>query len=90
MLYLAASAVSKLHRIPRQNLINLALALLVLVVVIALIKAAARMNKFVLFAIIVVMVMVVGFTWVYERNEPKFLSPFIESLTPYFPSRPKY
>ncbi len=90
MLCLAASAVSKLHRIPRQNLVNLGLALLVLVVVIALIKVAARMNKFVLFAVIVVLVMVVGFTWVYERNEPKFLSPLIESLTPYFPSRPKY
>lgn len=90
MLCLAVSAVEKLHRIPRHNLINLGLALLVLVVVIALVKIAARMNKFVLFAVIVVMVMVVGFTWVYERNEPKFLSPLIESLTPYFPSRPKY
>jgi MFS superfamily sulfate permease-like transporter len=90
MLYLAVSAVEKLHRVPRQNLINLGLALLVLVVVISLVKVAARMNKFVLFAVIVVLVMVVGFTWVYERNEPKFLSPFIESLTPYFPTRPKY
>jgi MFS superfamily sulfate permease-like transporter len=90
MLSFAVSAVEKLHRVPRQNLINLGLGLLVLVVVIALIKVAARMNKFVLFAIIFVLVLVVGFTWIYERNEPKFLTPLIDSLAPYFPQRPHY
>ena len=44
------------------------------------------MNKFVLFAVIVVVVMVVGFTWVYERNEPKFMTPFIDSIAPFFPT----
>lgn len=90
MLYLAASTVEKLHRIPRQNLINLGLALLVLVVVIALIRVAARMNKFVLFAIITVTVLVVGITWVYERNEPKFLTPLIDTIAPFFPARSHY
>jgi len=90
MLSFAVSAMQKLHRVPRENLINLGLGLLVLVVVIVLVKVAARVNKFVLFAILFVLVLVVGFTWVYERNEPKFLKPFIDSIAPFFPQRPHY
>jgi hypothetical protein len=60
------------------------------VVVIALIKLASRMNKFVLFMIIMVLVLVVGFTWVYERNEPKFLTPLIDGIAPFFPARSHY
>jgi hypothetical protein len=51
---------------------------------------AARMNKFVLFAIIAVTVLVVGITWVYERNEPKFLTPLIDTIAPFFPARSHY
>jgi MFS superfamily sulfate permease-like transporter len=90
MVCFAISAVEKLNRVPRQNLINLGLGLLVLVVAIILVKLAARMNKFLLFMIIAVTVLVVGFTWVYERNEPKFLTPFIDGIAPFFPTRPHY
>ena len=90
MLSFAVSAVEKLHRVPRENLINLGLGLLVLVVVVTLIKVASRINRFLLFAIILVTVMVVGLTWVYERNEPKFMSPLIDAIAPFFPQRPKY
>ncbi len=90
MLSLAVSAVEKLHQVPRENLINLGLGVLVLIVVVTLIKLASRMNKFVLFAIIFVTLLVVGSTWVYERNEPKFLTPLIDSIAPFFPQRPRY
>ena len=90
MLNFAVNAVEKLHRVPRENLINLGLGLLVLVVAIVLIKVASRINKFVLFTIILVLVLVVGLTWIYERNEPKFLTPLIDSLAPFFPQRPHY
>ncbi len=90
MLSFAVNAVEKLHRVPRENLINLGLGVLVLIVVVTLIKLASRINKFVLFAIIFVTLLVVGSTWVYERNEPKFLTPLIDSIAPFFPQRPRY
>jgi EamA domain-containing membrane protein RarD len=90
MLFFAVSALSKLHNLPRKNLVNLGLAVLVIIVAVVLIKEAARMNRFVLFMIILVTVMVVGFSWVYERNEPKFLSPVIDQIAPFLPSRPRY
>ncbi len=90
MLSFAVNTVEKLRRVPRENLINLGLAVLVLIVAVVLIKAASRINRFVLFAIILVLVLVVGLTWIYERNEPKFLTPLIDSLAPFFPQRPRY
>ena len=90
MLPFAVNLAHKMSQIPRQNLINLGLGVMVLVVVVVLIKFASRINKFLLFTVILVTVVVVTLTWVYERNEPKFLSPVIDSIAPLFPSRPKY
>jgi EamA domain-containing membrane protein RarD len=90
MLFFAVSALAKLQNLPRKNLVNLGLAVLVIIVAVVLIKEAARINRFVLFMIIALTVIVVGFSWVYERNEPKFLTPVVDAIAPLFPSRPKY
>jgi MFS superfamily sulfate permease-like transporter len=89
MLYFAVSAIEKIQHLPKKNLINLGLAALLVLVVIVLIKLAARMNKFVLGVIILVTFLVLMLTWVHERNEPKFLSPFIDTIAPYVPN-PKW
>lgn len=89
MLYFAVSAIEKIQHLPKKNLINLGLAALLVLVVIVLIKLAARMNKFVLGIIILVTFLVLMLTWVHERNEPKFLTPFIDTIAPYVPN-PKW
>lgn len=80
----------KLRHLPRKDVVNLGLIILVLIVAVIVIKRAAKMNKLVLGIVILVTVMVVGFTWVYERNEPKFLTPVINQIAPFFPQRPTY
>jgi len=89
MLYFAVNAIEKLQHLPKKNLVNLGLAALIVVVVIVLIKLATRVNKFVLAMIILVTLMVLTLTWVHERNEPKFLTPMIDSIAPYIPN-PKW
>jgi MFS superfamily sulfate permease-like transporter len=89
MLYFAVSAIEKIQHLPKKNLINLGLAALLVLVVIVLIKLAARMNKFLLGMIILVTFLVLMLTWVHERNEPKFLTPFINTIAPYVPN-PKW
>ena len=84
----AVSVMAKLEAIPKKNLINFGLAILVLIVAVVLIKQAARLNRFVLFAMVLATVLVVCFTWVYQRNEPKFLTPFVNEIAPFFPERP--
>lgn len=88
MLFFAVSVLEKIRHLPRKNLINLGLGILVLLVVILLIKQAQKMNKYVLLAIVAVTIAVLGFNWVYQRNEPKFLTPVIDIVAPFFPSAP--
>jgi EamA domain-containing membrane protein RarD len=89
MLFFAVSVLAKLQNLPRRNLVNLGLAVLVIVVAVVLIKEAAKMNRLVLYMIIALTVVVVGFSWVYERNEPKFLTPVVDVIAPFFPSKPR-
>ena len=88
MVLLAVNVMEKLRHLPRKDLANLGLIVLVLIVAILIIKQAAKMNRAVLLMIIAVTMVVVGFIWVYERNEPKFLSPLIDQIAPFFPQRP--
>jgi len=88
MLFLAVTALAKLQNLPRRNLINLGLGILVIIVAIIVIKEAAKMNKFILGTIIFVTLMVICFSWVYQRNEPKFLTPLVDEIAPFFPSAP--
>jgi len=88
MLLFAVTVMEKVRALPKKDLINLGLAILVLIVAVIIIKQAARMNKFILFAIILVTMVVISFTWVYQRNEPRFLTPLIDQIAPFFPSAP--
>ncbi len=88
MLVLAVSVMARLEAIPRKNLINFGLAILVLIVAIIVIKQAAKMNRVLLLAMVIGTVVVVCCTWVYQRNEPKFLTPLVNEIAPFFPSRP--
>ena len=89
MLLFAVSVMQKLHALPRKDLSNLGLAILVILVVVIIIKQAARMNRFIMFTIILVTCFVIVFSWVYQRNEPKFLTPVIDQIAPFFPEAPK-
>ncbi len=90
MLFLAASALEKAAQLPKSFWVNVVMALGGLLVGIILFQHAARMNKLVLTLIIFLLVTVVGFQWVYERNEPRFMTPTINQIAPYFPSKINY
>ena len=48
------------------------------------------MNKAVLGAIFFVVVTVMGFNWIYERNEPSWATPVVEVFAGFFPSKGKH
>jgi uncharacterized membrane protein len=87
MLFFCISAIEKVRQLPAKDLANLGLIVLVLIVAIFIIKQAAKMNRFVLFMILLVTALVVGFTWVYQRNEPRFLTPLIDGIAPFLPHK---
>ena len=49
-----------------------------------------KVNKVVAGVVIFVVFTVVFFSWVYNRNEPKFLTPIVEKIAPFFPSAGAY
>ena len=51
------------------------------------VRHAAQINKLVLGLIVFLWLSVVSFQWVYERNEPRFLTPYVEQVAPFFPAR---
>ena len=87
MLFFCISAIEKVRRLPAKDLANLGLVVLIVIVAVFIVKQAARMNRFVLFMIVLVTVMVVCFTWVYQRNEPRFLTPLIDGIAPFLPHK---
>jgi hypothetical protein len=89
MLLLAVTALEKMQAVPTKVWLNLALGLLIFFAVVIIIRKAAEMNKVLLSVIIFVVVTSVGFNWIYARNEPKFMTPFIEKIAAFFPSAEK-
>ena len=90
MLLFAVSALEKVSQVPHKVWLNLGIALLVFFIAVYVIKQAAQVNKIWLSIIIFVVLTLVGFHWIYSRNEPKFLTPIVDKLAPFFPSAGSY
>ena len=86
MLIFAISALEKAQNIPAKVWTNIGIGILVFIVALFILKQVARMNRIWLCIIIFVALTMVGFQWVYSRNEPKCLTPLIDKIAPFFPS----
>jgi uncharacterized membrane protein len=86
---LAATTLEKIQAVPVKVWLNLGMAVLIFIAAIIVIRKAAEMNKVLLSVIVFVILTSVGFNWIYARNEPKFMTPFIEPLAKFFPSAGK-
>lgn len=92
MLVLAAAATvqagsERLRQIPMEFWVKMGIAVAVLVVAIIVLRKVARMNKVLLAVIVFIAVTVVGFNWIYERNEPDWASPAVNWLAGFFPTK---
>lgn len=87
MLLLATTTLEKLQAVPTRFWINTVIFIVLGWLSIMLLRHAARMNRMVLIMIIVVVTTTVGFQWIWERNEPQFLTPYVNLIAPFFPSK---
>ena len=92
MIFLAAATTTldKLKAIPADVWLKLGAAVLALILVIVILRKVAHMNKLVLTLIVLFALSVVGFNWIYERNEPKWMTPIVEKIAPFFPAKDSY
>lgn len=93
MLVIAAAATTtadRLSQIPMEFWIRLGLAVLVLAGAVIVLRKVAKVNKVVLTVIVGLLVSIVGFNWIYERNEPSWATPAVSWLAGFFPSKGMY
>ncbi len=87
MLFLAAvSAADKIQDIPPATWLKIGIGVAAVIVAVILLRKVAKMNKVVLGVIVFVVCTIVFFNWVYYRKEPRFMTPVINKIAPFFPS----
>ncbi len=90
MLFLATSALEKAQSIPPATWLKLGIGVAAIIAVVVVLRAVAKMNKIILGVGVFVVVSIVFFSWIYNRNEPKWMSPVIDKIAPFFPSAGSY
>jgi glucan phosphoethanolaminetransferase (alkaline phosphatase superfamily) len=90
MLLLAVTALEKLQTLPPDVWLKIGIAVGGFIIAILVFRRVMKMNKIIAGVIVFVVVTVVFFSWVYNRNEPKFLTPLVERVAPFFPSAGSY
>jgi hypothetical protein len=88
MNWIAALDWSKVtEKLPPDFLMKTAIFLGVVIVVVLAVRFYQNSNKIFLTIGIAVVTGVIFFNWIYNRSEPEFLSPLIEPLANFFPSK---
>ena len=90
MLVLAVTAIEKMQSLKPEVWLKIGIAIAAFVIVVLLFRRIMKMNKIIAGVIVFVVFTVVFFSWVYNRNEPKFLTPIVEKIAPFFPTAGAY
>jgi MFS superfamily sulfate permease-like transporter len=90
MLLLAVTALEKIKTLPPAIWMKIAIAIGAFVLTIFLFRRVMKMNKIIACVIVFVVFTVVFFSWVYNRNEPPFMTPIVQRIAPFFPSAGSY
>lgn len=86
--WLAALEWSKVtEKLPPQFLQKTGVFLLLVVMVVIVIKIFQSSNKIFLSILLCAAMGILFFNWIYNRNEPAFLTPIIEPLSSFFPTK---
>ena len=90
MFLLATSALEKAQSIPPATWMKLGIGIAAFIAVVVILRTVAKMNKIVLGVVVFVVLSIFFFSWVYNRNEPKWMTPIVEKIAPFFPSAGHY
>ncbi len=84
---LQSTAWDPLKGVSRQTWINLVICVVAIVVILRIWKALKGINEFVPYIVAVLAAGLIFFYWIYDRSEPRFLTPLVNQLAPFFPSK---
>jgi hypothetical protein len=82
----AHTTLDKLKAVPPKFWLIIGGGCLAIVLLVTILRKIAHMNKIFVAIIVALVCALIGFNWIYARNEPKFLTPFVDKIAPWFPS----
>jgi apolipoprotein N-acyltransferase len=83
----ATSTLARVQGVPTGVWLRIGAAVLTLVVLVIFLRKVAKMNKIVLGVLVFLIVTIIGFNWIYQRNEPAWATPFIDPVSKFFPTK---
>jgi flagellar biosynthesis protein FliQ len=83
------TAWENIKSVPKDTWINLVICVVAVVVIVRLWKAMKQLNDFLPYIAATLASLLILFYWVYERKEPRFLTPVVEKLVHFLPTRTK-
>ena len=90
MILLAVTAIEKIQTLKPEVWLKIGIVVVGFLVAVLLFRRIMRMNKIIAGVVVFVGISVLFFSWVYNRNEPRFMTPIIEKVAPFFPSAGAY
>ena len=90
LLAVTSSTWEKVHRIPTQTWINLGICVLAVLVVVRVWRALKRFNDYAPWLVTAVAASTIMGYWTYERTEPRFLTPVVDRLVMFLPTKAKH
>jgi hypothetical protein len=89
-LLLAVTTMDKLKAIPPHFWMWTGIAVAGVIAIFIIVEKVLHVNKFLLSGIVFVSLGMMWFNWIYHRSEPKFLTPVIDRIAPFFPTAGAY
>jgi len=86
----AVTAFEQLKTLPPDVWLKIGIGIAGFIIAILVLRRVMKMNKIIAGVVVFVVSTVVFFSWVYNRNEPKFLTPLMDRIAPFFPSAGAY
>jgi hypothetical protein len=90
MILLAVTAIEKMKTLKPEVWLKIGIVIVGFLLAVLLFRRIMRMNKIIAGVVVFVGLSVLFFSWVYNRNEPKFMTPIVEKIAPFFPSAGAY
>ena len=80
----------KLQRVPNQAWLNLVICVVAVVLVVRMWRALKKFNDYAPYIVAMIAASGIMAFWVYERTEPAILTPVVERLTNFLPTKAKH
>ena len=76
-----------LSHLPDNAGVRIAVGVVALILVVVVLRKVAKMNKLLLAVIGLLLLSMVGFNWIYQRDEPAWATPVVSKLATFFPTK---